>query len=267
MPRSIEYFDSHCHFDFPAFDGERKAIWQHCQALGVKQLVIPGVCPEQWHTVARIAEQSSGVYFAAGVHPWWIEKVFKGECNAQQIGNMAGNLIASVKHEKCVAIGECGLDAVIATKLGIQTELLNAHLQFASELALPVIIHCRKAHNEIILALKKFKLPAGGVIHAFSGSIDLAITYWELGFRLGIGGTITYERAHKTRETVRQLPIAAIVLETDAPDMPLSGHQGHDNTPEKLPVIAQVLADLRKESVSYVAQQTTKNARNLFGVE
>ncbi|MES2822987.1 MAG: TatD family hydrolase [Pseudomonadota bacterium] len=267
MPESIEYFDSHCHFDFPAFDPDRKAMWQHCHALGVKQLVIPGVCPEQWNIAARIAGQSSGVYFAAGIHPWWIEKVFAGECNAQQIGNMAGKLATFVKQEKCVAIGECGLDAVIATNLSIQKELLDAHLQLASELALPVIIHCRKAHNDIILALKKFELPAGGVIHAFSGSIDLAMIYWRLGFRLGVGGTITYARAHKTRETVRQLPIAAMVLETDAPDMPLSGHQGHDNTPEKLPVIAQVLADLRTESVSYIAQQTTKNARNLFGLE
>ncbi len=267
MPRSIEYFDSHCHFDFPMFDGDRQAIWQHCHALGVKQLVIPGVCPEQWHSAGRIAEQFNGVYFAAGVHPWWIEKVFPEECNAQQIANMLGKLAISVKHEKCVAIGECGLDAAIATKLGVQKELLDAHLQLASELALPVIIHCRKAHNEIILALKKFNLPAGGVIHAFSGSIDLALTYWQLGFRLGIGGTITYERAHKTRETVRQLPIAALMLETDAPDMPLSGHQGQGNTPEKLPVIAQVLANLRTEPASYIAQHTTKNARNLFGLE
>ncbi len=267
MSTPIEFFDSHCHFDFAAFDDNRQIIWQHCHGLGIVQLMVPGVCPEQWHAAARIAEQGSGIYFAAGIHPWWVEKVIQGELNAQQIENIRGKLELSIHHKKCVAIGECGLDAVISTKLAVQQELLDVHLQLASELKLPVIIHCRKAHNELILALKKFNLPAGGVIHAFSGSIDLATTYWRLGFRLGIGGTITYERAHKTREAVRQLPIEALLLETDAPDMPLHGHQGQLNTPENLPAIAQVLADIRKESLSYIAQQTTKNARTLFGLE
>lgn len=267
MSTPIEFFDSHCHFDFAAFNDNRKIIWAHCHDLGVKQLMVPGVCPEQWNIAAELAEQRSGIYFAAGIHPWWIESVFPGELNSQRIKNIGDQLALALHHGKCMAIGECGLDAVVATKLSIQQKLLNVHLQQASELKLPVILHCRKAHNELILSLKKFNLPAGGVIHAFSGSIDLANTYWRLGFHLGIGGTITYERAHKTREAVRQLPIEALLLETDAPHMPLHGQQGRDNTPENLPVIAQALADIRAESVSYIAQQTTTNARNLFGIE
>ena len=267
MPKLIEFFDSHCHFDFASFDVNRKTIWHACHSLGVKQLTIPGVSPEQWNIAGQIAEQYDGIYFAAGIHPWWIGKVFQDELNSQKIENIFDKLKLSLGHKKCVAVGECGLDAVVATKLTIQQQLLDAHLQLASELKLPVIIHCRKAHNELILSLKKFNLSAGGVIHAFSGSIDLANTYWQLGFCLGIGGTITYERAHKTREAVRQLPIEALLLETDAPDMPLQGQQGRDNTPENLPFIAQVLADIRNESVSFVAQQTTKNARTLFGLK
>lgn len=267
MSAPIVFFDSHCHFDFAAFDSNRQAIWQRCHGLGVRQLLVPGVCSEQWNTALQIADQYHEIYFAAGIHPWWIEKIIQGEWNAQHIENSFDKLKLFLNHKKCVAIGECGLDAVIATKLSVQQQFLDVHLQIASELKLPVIIHCRKAHNELILALKKFNLPAGGVIHAFSGSIDLANTYWRLGFYLGIGGAITYERAHKTREAVRQLPIEALLLETDAPDMPLSGYQGQDNTPENLPLIAQVLADIRKEPVNYIAQQTTKNARTLFRIE
>ena len=267
MPIPNEFFDSHCHFDFDAFDHDRKVIWQHCDSLGVRQLMVPGVHPEQWNHAASIARQCAGIYFAVGVHPWWAEKINQGEWNARQVENIRCKLQSALSDEKCVAIGECGLDALIATNFATQQQLLDVHLQLASECKLPVIIHCRKAHNELITQLKKYTLCAGGVIHAFSGSVDLAKTYWRLGFCLGIGGTITYERAQKTRETIKHLPIEALLLETDAPDMPISGQQGQRNTPENIPVIAQALADIRAEPVDYIAEKTTKNARRLFGLE
>jgi TatD DNase family protein len=141
---------------------------------------------------------------------------------------------------------------------------LNIHLQIAQETALPLIIHCHKAHNELIVDLKNFNFPAGGVIHAFSGSYEIAMTYWQMGFRLGIGGTITYERAHKTRQTVTRVPLEALLLETDAPDMPLNGNQGERNSPVNIVRIAQTLADLRGETLETIASQTTSNSQTLF---
>jgi TatD DNase family protein len=141
---------------------------------------------------------------------------------------------------------------------------LDVHLQVARELSMPIIIHCRKAHNEMMKSLSGQNIKSGGVIHAFSGSIDLAKQYWALGFYLGVGGTITYERANKTRETVKQLPIEAMVLETDAPDMPLSGKQGQRNSPENIPEVARTLANIRGDSLQYIAQQTTENTKKLF---
>lgn len=266
MPNPITFFDSHCHFDFSAFDADRKSLWQTCKTSGVTQLIIPGVAPEQWEIAAQLSEIYEGVFYAAGIHPWWIPSVINDELNTELLEKIYRDLRTTLRNAKCVAVGECGLDASIKVPMPIQQEILDVHLQLAYELRLPIILHCRKAHNELILQLKKYNLPAGGVIHAFSGSIDLANTYWSLGLRLGIGGSITYERAHKTRATVKQLAIEAIVLETDAPDMPLNGQQGQRNSPEYIPMIAQTLATIRHESLEYIAQQTTHNARVLFGI-
>jgi TatD DNase family protein len=165
-----------------------------------------------------------------------------------------------------VAIGECGLDAAITTSLAIQLPVFEAQLCLATELGLPIIIHCRRSHNELTSLLKRNKLPPGGVIHAFSGSYEMAKQYWDMGFYLGIGGTITYERAHKTREAVKRMPLDALLLESDAPDMPLAGKQGQRNSPEHIPLIAQALAELRGESVQLIAEQTTRNAQTLFKI-
>ena len=266
MSANIEFFDSHCHFDFADFADDREAVWQACISIGLKALVIPGVAPDQWKIAAQLCETYPGIFYAAGIHPWWIEKLLGNEQEVFPGEAVYTELREAVAASKCIAIGECGLDAMIETPLAEQLPILNRHLQLASELSLPLIIHCRKAHNELLLELKKFSLPAGGIIHGFSGSIELARSYWSLGLCLGIGGTITYERANKTREAVKQLPIEAIVLETDAPDMPLQGQQGQRNSPTNLPLIAQALADIRGESVDYIARQTTANARRIFTV-
>lgn len=253
------YIDSHCHFDFTEFDVHRERIWRNCQALGVRQLVIPGVNPAQWQHAATMSSSFTGIYFGVGLHPWW-----GNECVSNE--ELFSQLISAAEQMGCVAIGECGLDAFIDIPMLKQQAILEVHLRAAIATQLPVIIHCRNAHTELLLALKKYKLKKGGVIHAFSGSLQLAQQYWALGFYLGIGGTITYARANKTRTAVAQLPLAALVLETDAPDMPLSGKQGSPNSPESIPLIAQVLAELRGESIEKIATQTTQNARALFGI-
>jgi TatD DNase family protein len=260
------YFDSHCHFDFAAFDQDREQVWHECNALGVQQLIIPGVEAAQWQTAATIAEQHKNIFIGIGVHPHWIQKDVMANDVVNYLSQMHEQLHNNIHPKKCVAVGECGLDSFIETPMDLQQQVLDVHLQLAQTAELPLIIHCRKAHNELFEQLKNHNLPTGGVIHAFSGSYELAARYWSLGFRLGIGGTVTYERAKKTREAVKQLPLEAILLETDAPDMPLSGKQGERNSPINIIQIAQTIAELRGETLATIAAQTTRNAQTLFKI-
>lgn len=269
-----QFFDSHCHFDFVEFNADRAALWRACNAQGITQLLMPGVSPDQWQTAAQLCVQYAGLCYAAGIHPHWIERQPWFQTDSNNLLDMAvrEKIAALIQHEfiqsvhsvNCVAVGECGLDKMIATSLELQQQLLTIHIDVANQLHKPLIIHCVRAHNELIALLKKSKAQVGGVIHAFSGSYEVAQQYVDLGFYLGIGGTITYERAQKTRAAAAKIPLECVVLETDAPDMPLYGKQGQRNSPEYIPQIAQVLADLRGISVDEVAATTCSNTMRLF---
>lgn len=259
-------FDSHCHFDFEEFDSDREQVWKACYQNGVRYLIIPGVAPQQWQTATAVANAHSNIYTGVGLHPWWIEKSLPEEKTQHYLSDIGSALQQHFSQEKCVAIGECGLDALVQIPMHLQQQVLGLHLQLAQEVSVPLIIHCRKAHNELFAQLQQYNLPAGGVIHAFSGSYELAARYWSMGFRLGVGGTITYERANKTRDAVKQLPLESLLLETDAPDMPLQGKQGQRNSPENIPTVARVLAELRNEPLEKIAAQTTLNSQTLFKI-
>ena len=158
-----------------------------------------------------------------------------------------------------LAVGEIGLDAHIEVDWALQKRVFEQQLMIAKERMLPVILHHRNSHNELIRILKNTKFTQGGIVHAFSGSLQQAQTYIDLGFKIGVGGAITYPRANKTRETISQLPLSSLVLETDAPDMPLMGKQGQRNSPEYLPEIFESLMALRKESKQDVLQACSQN--------
>jgi TatD DNase family protein len=251
-------FDSHCHFDFQPFDQDRAELWQHCLAAGIEQLLIPGVEPEQWQKAAAICQQYPGIYYAAGLHPWW-----QGDY-PHSTQTLIDNLSAELRNDACRAIGECGLDALIDTSMAEQLGVFDAQLMLAESLNKPVIIHVRKAHQHVLGLLKRYSLSAGGVIHAFSGSLELAQAYWQQGFCLGVGATISYPRASKTRHAIAAMPIESLLLETDAPDMPLSGRQGQRNSPLYLPDIAELLAELKQCRLADIQQKTTDNSRRLF---
>ncbi len=263
------YFDSHCHFDFDAFESDRAEVWQRCNDAGIDQLLIPGVTPGQWSHAAQVTREYEGLYYAVGLHPWWLQEVFGlKRLGSRQLDDMSEQLINAARDKGCVAIGECGLDLIHdASSQQVQEQVLAMHLDVAQKLELPIVIHSVKAHNPLIRLLKNYPLERGGVIHAFSGSLEMGQEYWDLGFYLGIGGTITYERAQKTRSAVEQMPLETLLLETDAPDMPVCGHQGERNSPERLPEIARVLAEVRNQSVEEIAAQTTANSRTLFGLD
>jgi len=256
------FFDSHCHLDFAAFDEDREALWHACRQQGVQALLVPGVAPEQWPQAGQLCRDLSGVFYAAGVHPWWVGNLYSQGFDSQQL---QAQLTAELEQPACRAVGECGLDALCETPMTLQQQVLKVHLEVAAACDKPVILHCVKAHNELLQALDASGVKRG-VVHAFTGSAELAHQYWRRGFYLGIGGTITYPRAQKTRAAVQRLPLEALLLETDAPDMPLAGRQGQPNSPCYLPEVAAVLAELREESLERVAAITTGNAQALFGL-
>jgi len=272
----MRIFDSHCHFDFIEFNADRAALWQACHAHGVTRLLMPGVTPGQWQTAAQLCAQYDGLFYAAGIHPHWIERqpwfdaaagnVLSG-ATQDQIATLIRNELTSsgsMGAARCVAVGECGVDKMITTPLQWQEQLLVIHIELANQLQKPLIVHCVRAHNELIALLKKHKPEFGGVIHAFSGSYEVAQQYVDLGFYLGVGGTITYERAQKTRAAIAKIPLVFLVLETDAPDMPVSGQQGMRNSPLNIVHIAQTLAALRGMPVAEIAKATWDNTCRLF---
>jgi TatD DNase family protein len=266
----MQFFDSHCHFDFIEFNADRAALWQACNAKGITRLLIPGVAPGQWQRAAQLCAGYDGFCYAAGIHPHWIEQQPWFQKDPADLlseptrDHIAALIQQEVVQPACVAVGECGLDKMIATSLDVQQQLLAVHIELANQVHKPLIIHCVRAHNELLALLKKNKANYGGVIHAFSGSYEMAQQYVELGFYLGVGGTVTYERAQKTRAALAKIPLEHLVLETDAPDMPLQGKQGQRNSPEYIPQIAQVLAGLRGLDTAEIAAATWANAMALF---
>jgi TatD DNase family protein len=270
------FFDSHCHLDFAAFDVDRAAVWKACNAQGIRRLMIPGVSPSQWQNAARLCGQYDGFFYSVGIHPHWIEQQpwFDSAAGVGLPDTLQDELLGSIQNEfalvenppgsRCLAIGECGLDNLIAVPSRVQEQLLMIHIELANRLRKPLIVHCVRAHNELIALLKRHQPGFGGVIHAFSGSYEMARQYVDLGFYLGVGGTITYARAQKTRATIANIPLSFLVLETDAPDMQVSGQQGLRNSPLSLVAIAQTLAELRGLPIEAIAHATWENTCRLF---
>jgi TatD DNase family protein len=264
---SYRLMDSHCHFDFSEFDEHRLELWSLCRENNIQHLLIPGVHPDQWLTSYELTKTLVGVKCAAGVHPWWIAKLSAINLDDQGLSaSLLKHLEKTLQQVNCVAIGECGLDKTIGTNFELQQIIFEQHIRCACDTGLPVIIHVRQTQNETLQLLARLKPAGGGVIHGFTGSLDLARQYWALGFYLGVGGSITYPRANKTRQTLAKMPLESLLLETDAPDMPLHGFQGAPNSPLKIVNIAQALAELRTETIEDIARQTTENAHQLFNL-
>ena len=252
------YIDSHCHLDFPVFDDCREQLLADMRAAGVMGAIVPGVNQDNWQRVLHLARQHSCISPALGLHPYFIDSE----------DPLAGlESLIEQHHHQLVAVGEIGLDGAIETPADIQEPLFVRQLAIAKSADLPVIIHAHKSYDRVLKYLRQAKLPRGGVIHAFSGSAQQAQHFVELGFYLGIGGTITYPRAAKTRRVVAQLPLEHLLLETDSPDMPLCGQQGRTNTPLNIPLVAKELSKIKQLPLDVVASQTSGNCRQLFDLK
>lgn len=254
----MELFDTHCHLDVPEFATDRDAVLARAREAGVTRLVIPAVTEAGWDRLLAFCRNDAGLYPALGLHP-----VFTDEHRDEHIERLRER----IAQERPLAIGEIGLDFFIPEPdRERQRALFEAQLAIAEAFELPVLVHVRKAHDQVLQSLKKFSLP-GGIAHAFNGSLQQAQQYQERGFCFGFGGMLTYERSKKIRELARALPLERIVLETDAPDMTTAAHHGERNSPEYLPEVLAALAEVRGESPETLAAVTSANACRLFGLE
>jgi len=252
----MQFIDSHCHLDFSEFDASRVEDLQHARALGVSAIVVPGITAAKWPRLQRLVSAETDLYAALGLHPCFMQE--HTEAHLEQ-------LAVKLTQGGVCAVGEIGLDLFIPdADLDKQMFFLKAQLDLAQRFELPVLLHVRKAHDQMLKVLRQVQLRRGGIVHAFSGSEQQAQQYLNLGFKLGMGGTVTYERAKKVRRLVQNLPLEAFVLETDAPDMPLSGYQGCVNKPAQVIKVAEVIAQLKALSVEEVAAITSQQVKALL---
>ncbi len=270
----LPWIDTHCHLDAPQFAADRLAVRQAARAVGVGHCVLPAVARSNWQAVIDLAH-ATGDSYALGIHPLWALQAQDDDIAALQA------LLAQQRSDpQLVAVGEIGLDFFVPALVTPQARarqqwLYAAQIALARAFDLPVIVHVRRSSDALLRVLRATPV-VGGIAHAFNGSWQQAQAFMGLGFKLGFGGAMTYERALKLRDLAQRLPLHSIVLETDAPDMPpqwlyrsaaerAAGQPQGRNSSAELPRIAQALAALRGQTLAEIAQATAANARAALG--
>lgn len=243
--------DTHCHLDVAEFDADRDAVLARARAAGVAAIVVPAIHAQGWDGLLTLCASAEDLYPALGLHPVYLDRHGAADLDG---------LERAIAEHRPLAVGEIGLDYYRPEldRAG-QQALLEAQLSIARSADLPVLLHVRKAHDEVLAMLRRARVK-GGIAHAFNGSLQQAQQYLDLGFRLGFGGMLTFTRSSRLRRLAAELPGEAIVLETDAPDMTVAAHRGERNSPEYLPDVLQALAQIRGESPAALAASTTLNA-------
>lgn len=260
------WIDTHCHLDAPEFDADRDAVRAAARARGVEHIVIPAVERAHWSGAIALA-QRHGDSYALGIHPLYTPRAQEAD-----IAALRAVLAERQGDPQLVAVGEIGLDFFVP---GLDHErqiwFYEQQIQLARTFGLPVILHVRKSSDRLLKTLRATPV-VGGIAHAFNGSAQQAQAFIDLGFKLGFGGAITYDRALRLRELAVTLPLESIVLETDAPDIPphwlyttaeqrAAGQPQGRNTSAELPRIAQEIALLRGMPLPALQTATTANAR------
>jgi TatD DNase family protein len=260
------WIDTHCHLDAAEFASDLAQVRQRAADAGVTHCVLPAVRADDFEALRALAHRCGDSY-ALGIHP-----LFTGQAQESDLARLDAALAAHRDDPRLVAVGEIGLDFFVpGLDAQRQTFFYREQLALARQHRLPVILHVRRSADALLRELRRAG-PIGGIAHAFNGSRQQAQVFIDLGFKLGFGGTVTYERSLQIRRLATELPLSALVLETDAPDIPpqwlyrtaqerAEGAPQGRNEPAQLPAIGAVLAQLRGLPVAQVAQATSRNAQ------
>jgi TatD DNase family protein len=258
------WIDTHCHLDAAEFGADAALVRRRAAQAGVVHCVLPAVAVSNFETVRALAHRHGDSY-ALGIHPLCTPDALE-----DHLGLLDSALSAHRDDPHLVAVGEIGLDLVVpGLDAGRQDHFYREQLALARRHGLPVLLHVRRSADQLLKHLRR--IPVTGIAHAFNGSDQQAAAFVELGFKLGFGGTVTYERSLQIRRLARALPLQALVLETDAPDMPphwlyrtaqerADGAAQGRNEPAQLPAIGAVLAQLRGMDARELAAATARNA-------
>lgn len=249
--------DAHCHLDFKMFDIDRPQVLRRAEEKNISDIIIPGTQKKYWDRIRSLSSEHLNLHPCYGLHPYWAKQ------HDRQDLKLLHEYIAT---NRPVGLGECGLDfrPGQADKT-LQLSFFEAQLIIAEEYGLPVIIHSVNATETVIRILREHK-NITGMIHSYSGSLEQARQLVDLNFYISIGGSVTYERAKKVRKVAVEIPLTALLVETDAPDQPDSLHQEQRNEPAFLINTVNAIAGLRKESIEEISRQTTSNTRRLFKI-
>ena len=259
--------DSHCHLDFSKFDSDRDAVVQRARDAGVGIILNPGYDLESSRRAVTLSEQYDEVYATIGVHPHQAKTVDRG---------VIDSLRELAVHPKVVGIGEIGLDYYRdLSPREVQRQALREQLSLAAELDLPVIVHSREAHEDVMFILAEWASCAQpgtrsalsrGVLHAFSGDRAMASGAAALGFCVGVAGPVTFAKASALQALVADLPLAQLLIETDAPYLTPHPYRGKRNEPALVALVCAAIADLKGISARDVAEATMENGQRLFGL-
>jgi TatD DNase family protein len=245
------FIDTHCHLDAAEFDADRDQVAERFRRDGVDAIVVPAVERANFGAVASICREYPECVPAYGIHPLYVDRALGDDLDA---------LRESLARESAVAVGEIGLDGFVPDRdEARQTFFFSEQLKIARDLDLPVVLHVRRAVDPVLKQLRRIGV-RGGIAHAFNGSRQQADEFIRLGFKLGFGGAMTFAGSKRIRALAATLPLDAVVLETDAPDIPPQWLEGGRNEPAELPRIAALLAELRGVIVTEIAVATANNA-------
>ena len=251
--------DTHAHYDDEQFDEDREEILGKMQDAGIGMIMDAGSTILSWDKIVKLTEEYPFVYGAIGVHP-------------DEVGNLDETQFARMERlldkEKIKAVGEIGLDYYWDKENhDLQKEWFIRQLDLARKKEKPVIIHSREAAADTMEIMKQYAGELSGVIHCFSYSPEQAKEYVKMGFYLGIGGVVTFKNAKKLKEVVQEIPLEALVLETDSPYLAPVPHRGKRNNSQNLVYVAEEIAALKGVSYEEVVRQTTENAKKLYRLE
>lgn len=260
MPQ-LRLIDTHAHLDCEDFVHDLPQVLRHSQAMGVERFLLPGVTAQGWPRLWQLAQQEAALYAAPGLHP-----LFLSQHRPEHLHQLGTWLEQHRQHPKVCALGEIGLDYFVPdADRAAQQALVEAQLQLAIDYQLPVLLHVRRAHAPMIATLKRYPIVRGGIVHAFTGSLEEAKEYQKLGFLVGLGGAGTWPQALRLHRLLARLPLESVALETDAPDIPSVYQEGPRNSPEFLPQICTNLAQRMGVTAEELAAAAYQNTCRLFG--